>query len=268
MHSHWSLVAFTLLVQTTAGSLWQLFLALLLISHPLDSHYFEVHIGVLSFALVTSLVSAMAHLGKPQNSVHSMRNLTQSWLSKEIVSVNLFAGILLVVAVAAVLLGNAFQLLLVLCGSLAGAAALFTMTRIYLIKTVPAWNHKGTPLTFVGSACLLGSLPGLVLLQVVGIPVVAGQSLVPWMVAMGFCVLGLFLKFLGVQLAPPNTSARPQLILPLLQLLGVGLLALLLGIPSPEGGLTYLYVMPVIMILVGEYYNRKQFYESYRRVGL
>ena len=256
MHSHWSLVAFTLLVQTAVGSLWQLFIALMLVSSPVEPHHFQIHVAILLLFLVLSLVCAMAHLGKPQKSVHSARNLRQSWLSKEIVSVNIFTGILAVITAVSALFAGVAQALLVLCGGLAGGFALYTMTRIYLIKTVPAWNHKGTPLTFIGSACLLGSLPGLALSQV-------GESVVSGNIVLGFCGIGLLLKFMAFKFSPPKSYAGSQWMLPLLQLLGVGLLPMIHLLSSPA-----LHVFPVIMILVGEYFNRKQFYESYRRVGL
>ncbi len=256
MHSHWSLVAFTLLVQTTVGSLWQLFIVLVLISAPLDPHYFEIHISILLLILIISLICAMAHLGKPQKSVYSARNLRQSWLSKEIVSVNIFTGVLAVITAVAALFAGVAQVLLVLCGGLAGGFALYTMTCIYLIKTVPSWNHKGTPLTFIGSTFLLGSLPGLAL-SLVGENVVSGR------IVIGFCVIGLLLKFMAFRFAPPKSYADSQMMLPLLQLLGVGILPMIQLLSSSA-----LYVFPVIMILVGEYFNRRQFYESYRRVGL
>ena len=256
MHSHWSLVAFTLLVQTAVGSIWQLFIALMLISSPMEPHHFQIHVGILLLFLVLSLVCAMAHLGKPLKSVHFARNLRRSWLSKEIISVNIFTGILAVITAGAVAFNGAGQVLSVLCGGLAGGFALYTMTRIYLIKTVPAWNHKGTPLTFIGSACLLGSLPGFVLSQV-------GENIVSGNIVLGFCGVGLLLKFMAFKFSPLESYVGYHRMLPLLQLLGVGLLPMIHLLRLPV-----LYVFPVIMILVGEYFNRQQFYESYRRVGL
>lgn len=268
MHSHWSLVAFTLLVQTTAGSLWQLFLALLLIREPLAPRYFQVHIGFLLILLAISLLSAMAHLGKPQKSINSARNVTQSWLSKEIISVNLFAGVLVVITAAAALFQGVPQSLLLLSGSLAGAFALYTMTRIYLIRTVPAWNHTGTPLTFFGSACLLGSMPALVLFQFAGATVAAAQQAVAGAVVMGFCLLGVLLKILAARFIPYGKLTGRQQMMPILQVIGVGILALILQLESLGSAGFPLFVLPVAIICVGEYLNRKQFYESYRRVGL
>ncbi len=266
MPSPWSLVAFTLLVQTAVGSLWQTLIILLLVREPLASGYFQSHACFLLVLMGISLISAMSHLGKPLNSLNSARNVTRSWLSKEIISVNIFVGVLGIVAAVAVLFKGASQSMLMLCGSLAGGSVLYAMIRIYLIKTVPSWNHMGTPLTFIGSACLLGGLPGLILLPVVGSAIPAAQGMAVGAVAIGGSLFGIAFKILAAKSSPRGTCDQREL--PILQLAGVGMLILTQQVDMSGSGVPYLFALPVVLISVGECLNRKRFYESYCRVGL
>jgi len=268
MHSHWSLVAFTLLVQTAVGSIWQTLMTLLFIQEPFAPVYFQVHVCFVLVLLGIGLTSAMGHLGKPLNSINSARNVLLSWLSKEIICVNLFAGVLAAIAAVAFFSEGVSQLGLMMGGSLAGVFAMYAMTRIYLIKTVPSWNHMGTPLTFIGSACLLGGLPAIVLLQVPGAPVLLAQGAASGEVVIGFSLLGILLKILAAQFIPFGKLTGRQRMLPVLQMIGVGILVVVLRIESSRSGASYLVALPVILISVGEYHNRKRFYDGYRRVGL
>ena len=80
MRNHWSLVLFTLLIQSAAGCMW---CALIVSQISLEA----IGLPYLKHSLVTSLVVslvglsvAMGHLGKPFNSLHAARNIKGSWL--------------------------------------------------------------------------------------------------------------------------------------------------------------------------------------------
>ncbi len=143
----WSLVIFTVLSQTAAGlavfagglRLWQ--------GRSLDPVLMSVVAGLMAVAMVASTL----HLGRPRNAVRSLRNLRTSWLSREIA----LASVLLVTAGA----GTVGEWPAWLAAA-AAMAFLFGMSKVYMQRTVPAWNHWRTPLAFAATAMLLGGLTG------------------------------------------------------------------------------------------------------------
>jgi DMSO reductase anchor subunit len=116
-----------------------------------------------------ALLISLLHLGTPAAAWRSLANLRSSWLSREILCALLFT---VTSALCAVLrathtgpasLGDAAAALAALCG----IALLYAMSRVYRVRTLPAWDTPRTTVSFFATALLLGTLAagtGLVLL--------------------------------------------------------------------------------------------------------
>ncbi len=147
MRDHWSLVLFTLLIQTAVGGVWCLQVASFRGIRLLDLPHLSFQLYLILFLSIMGLGGAFLHLGKPFNSYHAIKNIKKSWLSREILTVSTFSGaLILLIGLNQVRPGliNAWILLIV---SLIGGMALFAMTRVYRLRTVPSWNHAGTVLS-------------------------------------------------------------------------------------------------------------------------
>jgi DMSO reductase anchor subunit len=165
-----SLVAFTLLAQLCIGAFWALGLlyawvagaASVETAQGLTSSGFLALIPLLVLALLASLL----HLGTPQNAWRVAANLRSSWLSREIVFALLFT---ILEAVYALLqwqqIGPGWlRLLLWLSTAVTGGLLLYSMTRLYMLRTIPTWNTWMTPASFTITTLLMGSLAAGVLL--------------------------------------------------------------------------------------------------------
>jgi anaerobic dimethyl sulfoxide reductase subunit C len=163
-----SLVAFTLLAQMAVGLFWALTGAWWLLG---DGAGMGGAIGAEGAGLrgpllaVGALVGAAAlasllHLGTPRNAWRALGNLRTSWLSREILLLTLFAGGWAVVAgMHRVGAGPASARLgLAAVVSVAGAGLVYSMARVYRIRTVPAWDTWLTTASFFLTTGHLGAL--------------------------------------------------------------------------------------------------------------
>lgn len=119
--------------------------------------------GLMAAALAISLL----HLGSPLRAVHSLSNLEESWLSREILVVLLFLG----------LWGLAYWFgrrpgaapwmasTLAWAAALAGIALIGVMARIYMIPARPLWDHWLTAASFLLTTLLLGAAAGAAYLE-------------------------------------------------------------------------------------------------------
>lgn len=159
-----SLILFTLFSQTSVGAFlswlvgtWQF----LPESGGLNSdHLALAQLGLVLFLAIAGLAASLAHLGSPGNAWRAVANLRQSWLSREILFALAYLGWLGIYLFlrlydlgswpwrAAVLLGAA----------LGGLGMVYSMARIYMQRTIPAWNSRLTLLSFLAATFLLGSL--------------------------------------------------------------------------------------------------------------
>jgi DMSO reductase anchor subunit len=163
-----SLVTFTLMAQMAVGLFW----ALTGISWLLgDAAGTGGAIGAEGAGLrgpllaVGGLVGAAAlasllHLGTPRNAWRALSNLRASWLSREILLLTLFAaGWAVVAGMYWVGPGPASaRLVLTVVVSVAGAGLVYSMARVYRIRTVPAWDTWLTTASFFLTTGHLGGL--------------------------------------------------------------------------------------------------------------
>jgi len=274
MPNHWSLVIFTLMVQSAVGSVWCLQTAFFWNGGRVDPLQLKFQILVALGLVLTGLAAAMAHLGRPGGSLQAVRNLKSSWLSREIFSVNLFAGWLVFMVVWAYIRPAALTGWLLLVGSLAGGAVLYAMARVYRLRTVPTWNHAGTPVAFAGSALLLGGLLCTLVLKILTLLPVVGHAAKGQddfrLVALITVLAGFILKILACRAKPSGPiSARPfKTRQPVLQGLGIGLWMIAVFAAGNPGFPSLFLFLAAVCLVSGEIIHRAQFYSSYQRVGL
>lgn len=215
----WPLVVFTLTVQLAVG----LHLALLTArslpwtGRPGESPDAESEgpsgdegpsllVGVL---MVAALAISLLHLGSPLRAVHSLSNLEESWLSREILVILLFLG----------LWGLAYWFgrrpgaapwmarTLAWAAALAGIALIGVMARIYMIPARPLWDHWLTAASFLLTTLLLGAAAGAAYLERPSLSGAAtpGATLMTWhaLVAVGGAAC---LAQLAATLAHPVTG--------------------------------------------------------------
>jgi len=278
MHN-WSLVCFTLFTQSAIGLVWV----------SVMDRWFgggmraDFSIWPISIALTLTalgLYAALAHLAKPRLAPNALRNLTASWLSREVLLVQAFAGAVALLILISLLDAPSGLVILEVAACLLGGAALFAMTRVYLLKTVPVWNSPATLLEFAGSAMLLGGALGAVL-TAFGDTDQSGWS--PSLIAAGIGILlGLTLKFTAISPAlAAEQAARAQTwyeptVAPLstgraltvrigLNLAGLGLI---LAAISGSGPAWLWSCLSLVCLGTAEVVGRQRFYKAYRRLGL
>lgn len=161
-NSDWPLMAFTLSMQFSAGVvlLYNLFLVTP-VSRKKEKIPFRFQM-ILVVALVTAFAGvlfSLLHLGNPANAVKTMANLNDSWLSREILFVLVYSGLLTIVT------GLQFRFPMSLRSykwllditSLTGLILVYVMSRIYQLPSMPAWNSIFTPIGFYLAMFLSGS---------------------------------------------------------------------------------------------------------------
>jgi len=159
-HSHLPLVYMTALMQAVSGALW-----VLLLWHGLDA----VRLGILLAITSVALTLSTLHLGRPAYAWRALKMWRRSWLSREVLLFTLFAGTLAsaTVATAAVELQRPVPVglvdLLDWSAAILGLAGTLASAAIYLVRARPAWNMVHTPMDFVLTGALLGSLLAVLL---------------------------------------------------------------------------------------------------------
>ena len=271
MPRHWSLVLFTLLVQSAVGNVWCILLVLILNGEQTALSNLSTQIMVTFCIVLTGLAIAMAHLGNPGGSIHAGRNYKSSWLSREIFTVNLFAGILAIIAIFSRYLPVAVNNWALLMAGISGGAVLYAMTKVYRLRTVPSWNHPGTPLNFLGSALSLGGLQSTLVFtvrQVFGYETQEPERFL--YTVLSVAVAGFLLKVVAAGVTPHLPGAKDSIIKlqPFLQGCGMALWAVStysIGTPFLQPAILFL---AAVGLVCGEVVQRSRFYDSYQRVGL
>ena len=277
--SNWSLVCFTLFVQSAIGLVWVSVMGRWF--GPGTRADFSIWPLTIALALTAlGLFAALAHLARPRLSPHALRNLTASWLSREVLLVQAFAGAVAILIAIRLLDASSGLVFLEAAACLLGIAALFAMTRVYLLKTVPVWNSPATILEFAGSAMLLGGALGTVL-TTFGATDQTGWS--PVFTTAGVGVLaGLILKLMAIfpavraehaagDLTWYEPTDKPLLINTALAIrVGLNLAGLLLILAASSGvGSTWLWSCCSLACFgTGEVVGRRRFYKAYRRIGV
>lgn len=148
-HAHLSLVLMTTLIQMVTGAL----IAALLWRRASLSM-----LGVLLGITAVALNISVFHLGRPAYAWRALKMWRRSWLSREVLLFGLFFAALTLATAAAWGGGARTQLILGWTAGALGLAGTVASAFIYLVPARPAWNMMHTPMDFVLSAALIGSV--------------------------------------------------------------------------------------------------------------
>jgi DMSO reductase iron-sulfur subunit len=150
-HPHWPLVFMLVLTQLCVGA----FIALWLLGFNRAGT--DLKIAALASVVLAgiSLAASTLHLGRPIHAWKAMRGLRRSWLSREVLTLSLFAGAAGAFA-ALLFFGLPGRDVAGLATALAGLAGVTCSARIYIVPARPAWFSGYTVAEFFSTALLLG----------------------------------------------------------------------------------------------------------------
>jgi len=161
-NSEWTLIFFTLIVQTCVGAFFfqEIMLAQNTQNNPaLQKLKYRNLLALLALMIVAVLLSFF-HLGKPGNAIHSLNNLWGSWLSREILMLSAFTVLLALTAF--IFRRNPGKSILLrfisILAIIAGWILIYSMAMIYMIKTIPVWNSVTTIFEFISCSLILGGM--------------------------------------------------------------------------------------------------------------
>jgi anaerobic dimethyl sulfoxide reductase subunit C (anchor subunit) len=287
MLKEWPLVAFTILGQTAVGVFGFFHLPFLArVRTPLYD-WRVTWLVVLALVFLLSALAAIVsffHLRHPFRARFVLSNLRASWLSREILFEIVFMAL---VALSGWLAstrtpsrGLLWALLVAAC--LAGGLFLVSMTKLYMLPTLPAWRDVHTPLSFFLTTLVLGALATEIVVRVV-----AGPGVFELDLTRISSVLVLVEIILAVFIAPrhgvlgtrPGPSLRPSGDPPRLlhwariACLAAGLFFIGMEIGSAannimnERGAGATLLLAFAFVLTGEVAGRFQFYGLVGRSG-
>ena len=288
MHnSEWSLVFFTLLGQFSAGLVFCLLMFRVLGLHRKINTTDKIlrnGIYIAAASMIIALVISFLHLSAPLSSVYALSNLKQSWLSREILMVALFTaflGFLSLYVYRSVTPGKHITFLLLLA-TLTGFMMVYSMARIYMLPTIPAWNTPVTLINFFVSGLLTGSAfflvifyqktkeifektfiakTGKIYITMIGLALAAR--------AVAFFLTGNTETEDPIAFAPPSVSLAEYIVAWGLWLAGSGLLLLRVWSPSKNiKSFLSFYYLGFLCFVLAEILYRALFYSSFYRVGI
>lgn len=276
--SEWSLVFFTLLTQMAVGIFLVFGLILLLTPNdfPLPDIYAQSILGVALIILILGGISAFLHLGNPNRAGYAISNFWRSWLSREGITSGLFGLLVfLILIVQFSSLGfGVFNILLFILAVVCGLILVYGISRLYMLRTVPAWNNLGTPISFFITTLLLGfvinalgfvyfsvnklvEIFNVVILSLVGLQLMVNTITLLYLNSKGGAALES-IRILSVTLRPVFIGRW------LTALFGIGFLLLgLIFWPLP-----IVFYIAFFLVIFSELLWRYLFYGFYRREGI
>ena len=196
------LILFTLLSQLAVGMFVLLGVAYGLLARQVTSADQVARLALLPVTplAIVGMLASFLHLGTPRNAWRALANIRSSWLSREILFAGLFSG-----------LSGLYSLLqwfgwgsvalrdgLALLTSLSGLALVYSMARVYMLRSVLIWQSWLTAASFFATTFLLGWL-ALVTIYTAGAlsyPPLKGTGLyvhrtLPWLGLAAALLLGI-----------------------------------------------------------------------------
>ncbi len=300
----WALVLFTVLMQMSVGAFVVLgvvhFYAMRKAGAEQADRLSDLALFAIGPTVVLALIASLGHLGNPFNAPRAIMNLRTSWLSREIF---LSMGFVVVGAVFAFMqwrkIGSfALRNVVAWVAALVGLAAVYSMARVYMLRTVPVWDTPATPFSFFTTTFLLGALA-------IGAALAANYSIqqrrtpgcaeaqctllrdtVRWIALAVIVLLGL--EFVIIPLYTATLVANPAtaeagrmlgeeynliyMLRLVLVFLGAGLGGLFLYRTAQSAGrermLTTVMFAAFALVFASELLGRYMFYATYMRVGL
>jgi len=285
--SEWSLVLFTVLTQAAVGIVVISEFTRLLLKNSGAHLKWQAPAACALTAL--GLLFSLTHLGTPLHSVFTILNLGSSWLSREILVVGCFFAVILLLVLQRRKAPEKGATPLAIASIVVGLGAVFVMTRVYLLPTVPVWNSIATTFGFFGTMLLSGSVACGLIGSLENRSAKNAESCSS--MAGVFCVsalVGLALKFIGIVLsmiALNNTDNYGMNALHMVADKGVdGLVAWIVMVCAGIGLFSWfalkamgtkqikLIASPALcalaLVLAGEIIGRLMFYGTYMRIGI
>ncbi|WP_321342421.1 DmsC/YnfH family molybdoenzyme membrane anchor subunit [uncultured Cohaesibacter sp.] len=167
----WPLMVFTVLAQSAIGAFWWCLIALSLVDLTPDQKG-SLLTGMLAIWIVLGLSFGIAslHLGRPLRGMNAIFRFGRSPFSNEIVfgsASAAFGGLSWLLSqvsfLPAVLLPIALFITFLL-----SLAFMYNMVALYMLRTVPTWNTIFTPLHFIASILIGGSIMAAILFMATG----------------------------------------------------------------------------------------------------
>lgn len=292
--AEWSLILFTLLAQTAVGlfctiglftgfNFWEMNILT-------DYNFLSIAIHAVLALTAVAVSISFFHLSRKRNSIYAMNNISISWLSRELLFIMLFGFFVIVFWLLYLNQSISIGLaeIFYISTSLIGLLAVFSMSKVYMIRTVPVWNTVSTPVQFFTSALVLGGILGS-LLKLTGADetgvhsqtaaILSGQkSLFITVLILLVLNLSVYLYKL-ISLPKSGTAGRKSFdILVLnnkflfylrivLYIVSVSFLVLIL-LSGSFSHLVLALVSLLIVLTISEIIGRYLFYASYRRIGV
>ena len=150
-HPHWPLVFMLVLTQLCVGA----FITLWLLGF--NGAGTDLKVAAIATLVLAglSLGASTLHLGRPIHAWKALRGLRRSWLSREVLTLSLFAGAAGAFA-GMLFFGLPGRNAAGLGTGLAGIAGITCSARIYIVRARPAWFSGYTVAEFFSTALLLG----------------------------------------------------------------------------------------------------------------
>lgn len=171
----WALITFTILAQMSVGSFIVLgavhFYSTKKAGAEEADKLSDRALLAIFVVLALGFVASLFHLGNPFNAYRAVTNFGSSWLSREITSGVAFAVVGGLFALMQWRKIASFQArnIIAWIAAVIGVVLVISMSQVYMIRTQPAWNTLATPVMFLATTGLLGSLA-------VGVALVASVS--------------------------------------------------------------------------------------------
>lgn len=231
----WPLVVFTLFGQMAAG-----IAVLSFLSGPLSTPI----LITLGFLLGLAGLGSLLHLGSPMNAWRSIVHLRKSWLSREILMFGLFGASWLL----SLALPGMGKLPLAACG----IGLVYSMSQVYRLRSIPAWDSNRTLMAFTVSAILLGAFG----LKAIGFLINAGIEFPPF-VLIATAGLGSALWVEVTEPEPVHQAARRLRLV----LIGLGLTGVLATYIVPNTVGRWIVITLFMIVLLEEALGRWLFYQ-------
>jgi anaerobic dimethyl sulfoxide reductase subunit C (anchor subunit) len=178
--AEWSLIIFTLFTQLAVGMFVIVCAANIMYFSKTNNPATKAIVDKIMLSVIVVLALAVAasfvHIGKPKNAAYAVSHFSKSWLSREIVFLILFT----LLAGLSVVLQRAFTVanpILTVITGVFGMITVISMAKVYMLSTVPVWNHLSTPIQFISTSFVLGGLGVLILFVLPGERPLTGSPL-------------------------------------------------------------------------------------------
>ena len=299
--NEWPLILFTLFSQMAAGAFLLLVILGTLFSQsssfdPISWMNNEALFGI-TLVFIASMLISFLHLGTPQKAYRAFSNVKTSWLSREVLFGTAFAGsLVLLIGLQLFTSGpSTIRTVITWTAALTGILFLYSMSQVYMLRTVPTWKSLKTPLSFYIAALMLGLLAVIVYLSsnpgsiantlaISTLDLMANASQWFALSLFGLLVLDMLVTLIWWADFDPQEYGLQQVTLSqdryhiisglrlTLTFLGISLIGAFLYqyslIPNPETKLSVIAWLSFGLVLVAKLMGRYLFYKSYLRFGL